>query len=289
MKFGRNVRCLLFDLGSTLWTHKDERLVLVHEKIANLQAVLELRRYAGFEVFPDMDAYELGQLLRKSFEKQIRVKTRLQPEYEPDFVREAMDALEQLGTPDVTREFGEAIYEALRVRIPDSRVLFDDTLSTLSALSARGYILGVVTNRHYGGVPFHQDVEAMGLLDYFDLRHMAISADLGIRKPHPDIFIYALNGLKVAPEDAVMVGDTLRADVVGAKRLDMLAIWMPKASLREEARAALLASTGEDTPALMDDYLLSYTRQTEKRGRQTPEDIRPDAIVERISDLLDMF
>src|SRR6202035_3290930 len=119
MKFGRNVRCILFDLGSTLWIHKDERWVLVCEKIANLQAVLELRRFAGFEIFSDMDADVLGQLLRKSFEKQIRVKTRLHPEYEPDFVLAAMDALQQLGVPFVTPGFGEAIYEAFRSRIPD--------------------------------------------------------------------------------------------------------------------------------------------------------------------------
>ncbi|HLX58985.1 MAG TPA: HAD family hydrolase [Ktedonobacteraceae bacterium] len=289
MKFGPNVRCILFDLGSTLWTHKDERSMLACEKAANLQAVMELRRFAGSDIFSDMDADVPGQLLRKSFEKQIRLKSRLHLEYEPDFTLAAMDALQQLGVPGVTRAMGEAIYEALRMRTPDSRILFKDTLPTLAALRERGYILGVVTNRHYGGAPFHEDLRTMGLLDYFDLRYMAISADLGIRKPHPDIFMHALNGLNVLPEEAAMVGDSLRADVTGAKRLNMLAIWMPKASLREEARAALRASTAGDSAVLTDDYLLAYTRLAEKRGRQTPDDIRPDAIIERISDLLDMF
>ncbi|HVB72516.1 MAG TPA: HAD family hydrolase [Ktedonobacteraceae bacterium] len=289
MKFGHSVRCLLFDLGSTLWTHKDERLIVVCEKIANLQAVLELRRYTGFDVYPDADAVELGQLLRKSFEKQIRVKTRQHPEYEPGFILAAMEALQQMGVPDVTRDLGEAIYEALRVRIPDSRVLFDDTLSTLAALKERGYILGVVTNRHYGGAPFHEDLKTMGLLDYFDLSCMAISADLGIRKPHSDMFMHALNCLNVLPEEAAMIGDSLRADIAGAKRLNILAIWMAKKSLREEALAAQRASDDESEPVLTDDFLLAYTRRTEKRGRQTPEDVRPDAIIERLSDLLDVF
>jgi len=282
MKFGRNVRCILFDLGGTLWARKEARVEHTCERIANLQAVLELFRYAGSGFHPEMDADELGQLLRKSFERQIRDKTRQQVEYEPDFVLAAMDALHQLGVPGVTREFGEAIYEALRVRSPHSRALFDDAL----------YLLGVVTNRHYGGAPFHEDLRAMGLLDYFELRHMAISADLGIRKPHPDIFLHALNSLNVLPEEAAMVGDSLRADIVGAKRLDILAIWRPKASLREEARAALhaTATSGQvQQQELTDDYLLAYTRQIEKRGRQTPDDIKPDAIIECLSDLLAMF
>jgi len=292
MKFGRNVRCILFDLGGTLWMRKEARVERTCERIGNLQAVLELFRYAGSKFHPEMDVDELGQLLRKSFERQIRDKTRQYGEYEPDFTLAAMDALHQLGVPGVTRESGEAIYEALRVRSPDSRALFDDALSTLAGLKDRGYLLGVVTNRHYGGVPFHEDLRAMGLLDYFELRHMAISADLGIRKPHPDIFLHALNSLNVLPEEAAMVGDSLRADIVGAKRLDILAIWRPKAPLREEARAALhaeAASGDVKQQELTDDYLLAYTRQIEKRGRQTPDDIKPDAIIECLSDLLAMF
>ncbi len=292
MEVGRNIRCILFDLGSTLWTHKDERVMLASERIANLQAVLELFRRVGIGVCPDMHVDELGQALRKSFEKQIRIKTRQHIEYEPDFALAAMDALQQLGVPGVTRALGEAIYEALRVRSFDSRMLFDDTLSTLAALKERGYLLGVVTNRHYGGVPFQEDVRTLGLLDYFELCHMAISADLGIRKPHPDIFLHALKSLNVPPEEAAMVGDSLSADVVGAKRLGMRAIWMPKASLREDARAALSATTTSqqiEQPPLTIDYLLTYLRQTEKRERQTPADIKPDAIIEHLSNLLTIF
>ncbi len=289
MKFGRNVRCILFDLGSTLWTAKDERWVLACERMANLRAVMELFRFAGPNILPDIDVDELGKLLRKSVERQIRVYVRQNPEYEPDFAQVALTGLQQLGVPGVTRQFAEAIYEALRSRIPDSRTLFDDALPTLTALKERGYILGVVTNRHYGGAIFKEDLQTMGLLDYFDYQYMAISADLGIRKPHPDIFWHALNGLRVAPEEAAMVGDTLKADVTGAKKLDILAIWIPKTSLRAEARSALLSTLGEDDPALTDDSLLAYTRQTEKKGRQTPEGIRPDIIIERLSDLLDIF
>ncbi|MGH2497130.1 MAG: HAD-IIIA family hydrolase [Ktedonobacteraceae bacterium] len=292
MKFGQNIRCILFDLGGTLWIRKEERVERTCERIANLQAVLELFRYTGSSFHAEMDVDELGQVLRKNFERQIRVKTRQHVEYEPDFTQAAMDALQQIGVSDVTRACGEAIYEALRVHSIDARVLFDDALSTLAALKERGYLLGVVTNRHYGGTPFHEDLRVIGLLDYFELCHMAISADLGIRKPNPDIFLYALNSLDVSPEEAAMVGDSLRADVAGAKRVNMQAVWIPKASLREDARAAMLAassSSHDQSNVLTDEYLLSYTRQIEKRGRQTPDDIKPDAIIECLGDLLDLF
>jgi HAD superfamily hydrolase (TIGR01549 family) len=279
----------LFDLGSTLWTPRDERVILVNESIANLRAVLELFRFTGTGIYLNMGVDELGRLVRKSFEKQIRVKTRQLVEFEPDFTRATMDALQHIGIPDVTHELGEAVYEALRVRTPDIRVLFDDTLATLAALKGRGYLLGVVSNRHYGGVPFHEDLREMGLLDYIELRHMAISADLGIRKPNPDIFSHALNSLGVSPEEAVMVGDSLRGDITGAKRLNIPSIWMPKTSLRAEALADMRASGQAQHHALTDDYLLAYTRRIEKRGRQTPDDVRPDIIIECLGDLLTLF
>ena len=284
-----NVRCILFDLGSTLWTSKDERVILAHERIANLRAILALFRLSGTGIYADMDVDELGRLIRKSFEKQIRIRTRQLVEFEPNFVEATMDALQQVGIPDVTSELGEAIYEALRVRTPDIRVLFDDAISTLTALKERGYLLGVVSNRHYGGAPFHEDLREMGLLDYIELRHMAISADLGLRKPNSDIFLHALNSLNVSPHEAAMVGDSLRGDITGAKRLNMPAIWMPKTSLRADALAAMRASAQSQALVLTDDYLLAYTRQIEKRGRQTPEEVKPDVIIDCLSDLLTMF
>ena len=289
MEIERNVRCILFDLGSTLWTSKDERVIQVNERIANLRAVLELFHFTGTGIYAGMDVDELGRLVRKSFEKEIRVKTRQLVEFEPDFTLATMDALQHIGLPNVTRELGESIYEALRTRTPDIRVLFEDTLSTLAVLKERGYLLGVVSNRHYGGAPFHEDLREMGLLDYIELRHMAISADLGIRKPNPDIFSHALNSLNVSPEEAVMVGDSLRGDITGAKRLNILAIWMPKTSLRADALAAMRASGQAQSHELTDDYLLAYTRQLEKRGRQTPDAIKPDIIIECLSDLLNIF
>jgi len=44
-------------------------------------------------------------------------------------------------------------------------------------------------------------------------------------KPHPRIFQHALAVMGLSPQEAAMVGDSLRADVAGAKALGMTAIW----------------------------------------------------------------
>jgi HAD superfamily hydrolase (TIGR01549 family) len=289
----RHIRCILFDLGSTLWATVDKAAWLRLEETSNLVAVETLLRLTDYKKFSSMDAHTLGRQLRKAVEKQIRSGARKKPGYEPDFVHETKEALQQIGVKKANRTLGEAIYEALRIRIPDSRELFGDTLSTLAALKERGYILGVVTNRHYGGQPFYEDLQMMGLLDYFAYEHMAISADLGIRKPNPDIFLHALNRLKVQPEESAMVGDSLKADVLGAKMLNMLAIWKPKATLREEAKVAWMASIeaaeNEDMVGFTNDHLIEYAHNCDDLNFEQHIDWKPDFIITNLEELLAIF
>lgn len=254
----KRVRCFLFDLGSTLWMRQEEGTQQAKEK-AYKQVGNMLRRVRGGEIFAAQDAMLLGHLVHKTVGRLLRAEKDQRPEYEPDFALATMQALQQLGLVGADRELGEAVFEALRVRSSVSRILFPDTILTLQALKQRGYRLGVVTNRDYGGQLFREDLQTMGLLEYFEYQHMAISADLGIRKPHPEIFKYALARLSVLPEETAMVGDNLKADVGGAKGLNMLGIWKPNPAARVE---------NQDTQ---------------------PESIVPDLTIEHLQDLLEVF
>ena len=259
MSTKRNIRCVLFDLGSTLWV-REEAGDHQGKEDAYRRAGSLLRRARGGDTLDERDTLALGRLARKALSQRIHEEAHQRPEYEPDFAQVMMEALWQLGLTGADRELGHAVFEALRVRIPGSRVLFPDTLRTLAALKQRGYILGVVTNRAYGGQPFHEDLQTMGLLDYFEYQHMAISADLGIRKPHPEIFKYALDRLSVLPEETAMVGDNLRADVGGAKGLQMLGIWKSR----------------------------PVSARVEHQSLQ-PEGIVPDVTIEHLYDLLGLL
>ncbi len=188
-------------------------------------------------------------------------------------------------------------------------------------MQQRGFLLGVVTNRLYGGEPFQEDLRTLGLLNYFDPRHMAISGDLGIRKPNPAIFLHALKALEVVPEHAAMVGDSLNADILGAQKLGILAIWKPKPKqvtwvktylamqgtsitayasprtpfLTKPPQENTSASTG--TPDLTspagrltdDDYAILSIQDKGGVGRFLRGEIKPDLVIERLSDLLDIF
>jgi putative hydrolase of the HAD superfamily len=63
-----------------------------------------------------------------------------------------------------------------------------------------------------------------GFDKYFDAIYC--SRDLGIRKPNPKIFDIVLKELSVQPENTVHVGDSVEADMYGARDSDITGVWI---------------------------------------------------------------
>jgi HAD superfamily hydrolase (TIGR01509 family) len=101
--------------------------------------------------------------------------------------------------------------------------LYPDARATLAWAKAAGYRLGLVTNRWFGRALLEPELEAHGLAGLFDT--IVVSCDARYAKPHPEIFRRALADLGVPADAAVMVGDSLRADVGGARRCGLGAVW----------------------------------------------------------------
>ena len=99
--------------------------------------------------------------------------------------------------------------------------LFGGCASVLETLKARGYRLGVIANQVPGTA---ERLKAWGILQYFDM--IAPSAELGMAKPDPAIFLWALNKAGCKPENAVMIGDRIDNDVLPAQALGMKAVRM---------------------------------------------------------------
>ncbi len=95
----------------------------------------------------------------------------------------------------------------------------------LMSLSAK-YRLAVVSNA-IGDVARHA-LKKFDLEGYF--HSVTISRDIGIRKPDPEIFRFALSNLGLESYEAVHVGDSLKEDIKGAKSLGMKAIWIADSS-----------------------------------------------------------
>jgi putative hydrolase of the HAD superfamily len=109
--------------------------------------------------------------------------------------------------------------------------LMPDALETLVRLKATRKI-ALLTN----GAPDLQreKIAASGLGHLFDA--IAVSGERGVGKPRPEIFHMLLSDLGVAPENAVMVGNSLERDIAGALNANLAAaIWIRVPGSEEHA------------------------------------------------------
>jgi HAD superfamily hydrolase (TIGR01549 family) len=118
------------------------------------------------------------------------------------------------GEGDTCRSVAQAITD--RWLASENFELYEDVLPVLDLLRERGVKIGLVSNTS-------RDLGAF--VDHFKLPVDAWvwSGRHGKVKPSPTIFMAVLDELGVAPEAAVMVGDSLEDDVEGARALGMRA------------------------------------------------------------------
>jgi putative hydrolase of the HAD superfamily len=62
------------------------------------------------------------------------------------------------------------------------------------------------------------------ILDCF--RVLIFSGEIGVTKPHPQMFQLALNGLGIQPHECLHIGDLQRTDIAGAKAVGMHTAWI---------------------------------------------------------------
>jgi len=114
------------------------------------------------------------------------------------------------------RKMEEAMLDAPPQLVPGAGPLIAD-------LHASGIRLGIISDTGLTiGRVMRQILSREGLLRYFD--GFSFSDELGVTKPHPLAFHNVLRQMRVAPHQAVHVGDLLQTDVRGAKGVGMRAV-----------------------------------------------------------------
>lgn len=101
--------------------------------------------------------------------------------------------------------------------------MYDDVTDVLTALQARGLKLGLISNSHRCLTSFQTHFEIEGLMSV-----TVSSADFGVMKPDPRIFHEALGRIDVPASRAVMVGDSLAHDVIGARLAGMRGVLLDR-------------------------------------------------------------
>src|SRR5690606_18198921 len=98
--------------------------------------------------------------------------------------------------------------------------VFQDAYETLDQLKSK-YRLHIITN----GPEKVQEKKLKNskLEHYFET--VTNSEKAGVKKPHPGIFQYALSQANADPQNSLMIGDNIKADIHGALNVGMDVIW----------------------------------------------------------------
>ena len=125
----------------------------------------------------------------------------------------------------------------------------DDVPATLEGLKARGFRLGVLSNRTK---PYGEQMLSLGLADYFEFALAA--GDFEVWKPDPGLFLHALERMQLHPEQAIYVGDNYYADVIGARGAGVLPVLLDPQGIFPGAGCPVIQSIGELGRVLADQH-----------------------------------
>jgi len=98
--------------------------------------------------------------------------------------------------------------------------VIEGAFDTLERIRKAGYKLALIANAD--SVSGRNLIGTTGLEGYFDV--IVISGELGIEKPDKEIFVAALAKLGVKAKNAVMVGNRIDFDIIGANRVGMKSV-----------------------------------------------------------------
>lgn len=206
------IRYLIFDLGGTLM-HARASWEPIHKQAD--EALAQSLRLHDIK----LDA----KLFRARLHEYYEQRDRDFQETTYHFVLHEL--LSELGHAEVAESVLRSALDALYAVTQKNWQLENDTVETLDILRSEKYKLGIFSNA--GDDKDVQDlIESFGIRSYFDF--VLTSAACYYRKPHPRTFELSLAHWNATPEEAVMIGDSLEADIDGAKQAGLTAIWLTR-------------------------------------------------------------
>jgi len=210
------IRAVLFDFGGTIDTdgvHWSEKFWEIYERLRLPVSKADYERgyvYSGEQISSGI--IKPGDSFLTMLERQAH--------FQMIYLKEhgKLDSAENLSA--LAKKVADQGYRDVREVVRTAR-------KTLDRLKDR-YVLGLVSN-FLGNL--EEVVTELGLSGYFQC--IVDSARVGVSKPDPGIFEIALKKMRITASDSVVVGDSYDRDIVPAKKLGCLTLWVYKRSWKE--------------------------------------------------------
>lgn len=191
---------LFFDLDHTLWDFEANSRLTLQELYDAMQ--LQSKGVHDFDLFHKhylVQNDKLWDRYRKGFVKVDELRWK----------RMWLTLLEfKIADEPLAREMGVRFLDLL----PTRKLLFPYAIEILSYLKEKNYQLHMITNGFEKTQ--HSKLQNSGLAGYFS--EVITSEGSNSLKPHKEIFDYAFQKTGAAPQESIMIGDTIDVDILGA-------------------------------------------------------------------------
>ncbi|WP_375235602.1 YjjG family noncanonical pyrimidine nucleotidase [Winogradskyella sp.] len=201
----KNIQHIFFDLDHTLWDF-DKNSGLTFEKIFEIHEVdVSLEKFLN--VYEPIN-FKYWKLYRE--EKVTKQELRY---------GRLKDTFNEIDI-SLSDQLIDNLSEDYIVYLSSFNNVFDSTYDVLDYLNAK-YELHIITN----GFEEAQEkkMKASNLRKYFST--VTNSEMVGVKKPNPKIFNFAMDLANAKPDHSVMIGDSLEADIKGAINVGMQALY----------------------------------------------------------------
>ena len=240
------MKAVLLDYGHTIvdLVRPESHLLEAYHQI-NVRLEQELEREVP-------QAAELIEKVSIAVDDAIGDSYRTGSEQEVDIAELYRDALGGLGI-EMEPELLDWVIDQEQVAWFNGIVPSPHARQVLEELRARDLKLCIVSNAAFPPKSMRDQLRHHDLFDFFDAT--VYSSEFGLRKPNRAIYEEALRLVDVRPEDAVFVGDRLREDIAGPRKVGIPALLTHEFRQEEPGfwgvDCDVLASLGE-LPAAID-------------------------------------
>ncbi|WP_299227435.1 YjjG family noncanonical pyrimidine nucleotidase [uncultured Psychroserpens sp.] len=192
----KGIKHVFFDLDHTLWDF-DKNSALTFYKIFDVhQLNLDVKQFLSVYEPINLNYWKLYRE-EKIDKKNLRYKR----------LKDTFDAIEFKVADDTIHQLSEDYITYLTT----FNHLFEGTFEILEHLKPN-YELHIITNGFEEAQ--HKKMNNANISHYFET--VTNSEIAGVKKPNPIIFEHALEVAKAKPQESIMIGDNIEADIIGA-------------------------------------------------------------------------
>jgi putative hydrolase of the HAD superfamily len=195
-------KAILFDLDNTLYEYDgphEKALKEVH-KVLNKYIKIGLKEFLKLY---EISKTEIHRELSGTASSHNRVL----------YFQRLIEKTKRTVEPEIILKLYNAYWDNLLKNMK----LYKGVLSLFKELKRKNIKIGIVSDltTHIQLRKLHK----LGLSEYVDI--LVTSEEAGRKKPHPSMFLFALNKLGISPNEVLAVGDNPKTDMEGANAVDI--------------------------------------------------------------------